>query len=156
MRARRSAGRRRHTGRSRSRGRRWPSPFANIPDGPPPTGRPTIAKVTEIVDQFLVGNGALVRVNEAGREHGQIRAFNNRTVDLTKAVPTVVLRNEDYVRISRLLDDGSPVELEFNIVNHSYPEGKTSYNAVAEIPGTDRKGESRQRSHRQRRPARRS
>ena len=25
-----------------------------------------------------VGNGALVRINDAGREHGQIRAFNNR------------------------------------------------------------------------------
>ena len=118
-----------------------PSPFANIPDVPPTTGRLTAAKVTEIVDAFLVANGALVRVNDAGREHGQIRAFNNRTFDLTKAVPTVVLRNEDYGRISRLVDDDSPVELDFNIVNHSYPEGKTSYNAVAEIPGTDKKGE---------------
>ncbi len=48
------------------------------------------------------------------------------------------MRNEDYGRVSRLLSDGAPVELEFNIVNRTYPEGRTSYNAVAEIPGADR------------------
>lgn len=119
-----------------------PSPFGN--PGPAPTPDPsrlTGAKLAELIDQFLVTNGALVRLNDAGREHGQIRAFNNRTFDVTKAVPTVVLRNEDYGRISRLLDDGAPVELEFNIVNQSYPEGKTSYNVVAEIPGADKKAE---------------
>ena len=54
---------------------------------------------------------------------------------MSKAVPTVVMRNEDYGRISRLLADAAPVELEFNIVNRTYPEGRTSYNVVAEIPG---------------------
>jgi len=90
---------------------------------------------------MLVAAGVLVRINDAGRDHGQIRAFNNRTFDLARAVPTVVLRNEDYGRISRILADGSPVRLEFNIVNQSYPEGRTSYNTVAEIPGNDKKDE---------------
>ena len=119
-----------------------PSPFGN--PGPTPTPDPTrltANKIAEIIDQFLVTNGALVRLNDAGRENGQIRAFNNRTFDLAKAVPGVVLRNEDYGRISRLLDDDRVVELEFNIVNQTYPEGKTSYNVVAEIPGTDKKAE---------------
>ena len=119
-----------------------PSPFGNA--GPTPTPDPTrltANKIAEIVDQFLVTNGALVRLNDAGRENGQIRAFNNRTFDLAKAVPGVVLRNEDYGRINRLLDDDRVVELEFNIVNQTYPEGKTSYNVVAEIPGTDKKAE---------------
>jgi len=31
--------------------------------------------------------------------------------------------------------------LEFNIVNRIYPDGKTSYNTVAEIPGTDKADE---------------
>jgi len=52
-----------------------------------------------------------------------------------------VMSNEDYGRISRILADGSPVELEFNIVNRWFPEGKTAYNTVAEIPGTDKKDE---------------
>jgi Zn-dependent M28 family amino/carboxypeptidase len=31
--------------------------------------------------------------------------------------------------------------MEVTIVNHDYPEGRTAYNVVAEIPGTDRKDE---------------
>jgi len=108
------------------------------------TPRPGAIPARELgpkIDQFLAENGALVRVNDAGREHGQITAFNNTTYDLGKAVPTVVVRNEDYGRIARILADGTAVQLEFNIVNRVYPEGRTSYNTVAEIPGTDKKDE---------------
>ena len=104
---------------------------------PPMTAR----QIDEQVDAFLVANGATLRVNDAAREHGQIIAFNNRTFDVAKAVPTVVMRNEDYGRIARLLADGTPVELEFTIVNAIYPEGRTAYNTIAEIPGTDKTDE---------------
>jgi hypothetical protein len=114
------------------------TPPQQDPQGPP---RVTPAQLAEQVDQFLLDNGAVVRVNDAGREHGQIRAFNNRTFDVAKAVPTVVMRNEDYGRIARTLADGQNVELEFNIVNRLYPEGKTSYNTIGEIVGTDKKDE---------------
>ena len=40
-----------------------------------------------------------------------------------------------------MLGDGISVQLEADIVNRWYPEGTTSYNAVAEIPGTDKKEE---------------
>jgi hypothetical protein len=109
--------------------------------GPADPSRLTAAQVNEKIDQWLVENGAAMRVNDAGREHGQIRAFNNRTFDPAKATPTVVLRNEDYGRIERLMADGEEVRLEFNIVNHVYPEGQTSHNVVAEIPGTDKAGQ---------------
>ena len=105
---------------------------------PPPPGKLTANRIAEMIDGWLVANGALVRVNDAGREQGQIRAFNNRSFDPGKAIPTVVLRNEDFGRIERVMADGEDVQLEFNILNHFYPEGKTSYNVVAEIPGTDK------------------
>src|SRR5439155_8355481 len=108
---------------------------------PPTPGALTGAQINEQIDQFLVANHALLRINDAHREHGQIRAFQNRTYDPAKVLPTVILRNEDYGRIARTLADGAPVELEFKIVNRLYPEGKTSYNTVAEIPGTDKKDE---------------
>ncbi len=108
-------------------------------DQPPPPM--TANEISRRVDEFLVANGAALRVNDAAREHGQIIAFHNRTYDLAKAVPTVVMRNEDYGRISRILADGTTVELEFNIVNKVYPEGRTSYNTIAEIPGSDKKAE---------------
>ena len=115
-----------------------PSPTPTPGPGPSPL---TTQQVVDQLDKFLKDNGVLVRVNDAGREHGQIRAFNNRSFDVSKVVPTVVMRNEDYGRISRILADGTDVELEFNIVNRVYPEGKTSYNAVAEIAGTDKADE---------------
>jgi hypothetical protein len=98
-------------------------------------------QLQEQLNQFLITNGALVRINDAGRDHGQIRAFNNPAYDVAKAVPTVVMRNEDYGRITRLLADGRGVELEFDIVNRTHPEGRTAYNVIAEIPGTDKADE---------------
>ncbi|HKF23176.1 MAG TPA: M20/M25/M40 family metallo-hydrolase [Candidatus Angelobacter sp.] len=107
----------------------------------PEPGVLTAVQINEQIDQFLVEHGALVRANDSRMGNGHIRAFQNRTYDISKAVPTVVLRNEDFGRITRILADGSTVEVEFNIENKLYPEGKTSYNTIAEIPGTDRKDE---------------
>jgi Zn-dependent M28 family amino/carboxypeptidase len=101
----------------------------------------TNREVDEQLDTFLKENDALVRVNDAGREFRQIRAFNNRTFDVNKVVPTVVMSNEDFGRISRILEDGTNVVLEFNIVNRVYPEGATSYNTIGEIRGTDKADE---------------
>ena len=108
------------------------------PDAPRPLRN---SQVTQQVDAFLKENGALVRVNDAGREFRQIRAFNNDTFDVNKAIPTVVMSNEDFGRITRILGDGTEVVLEFNIVNRVYPEGATSYNTLAEIRGTDKADE---------------
>jgi carboxypeptidase Q len=115
-----------------------PSPFANRTPPTPTPGRLTAAQLAEQLDKFLVDSGAVARFNDSGREHGQIRAFNNRTFDVARAVPIVVLRNEDFGRISRLVADNRPVEIELDVVNTTYPEGKTAYNAVAEIPGSDK------------------
>lgn len=118
------------------------SPTATPVPTPTPEVRPLNAReIGEQVDKFLKDNGTLVRINDAGREHGQIRAFNNRTFDVNKVVPTVVMRNEDYGRIWRILSDNTTVSLEFDILNRVYPEGATSYNAIAEIPGTDKRDE---------------
>ncbi len=103
----------------------------------PEPGRLTAAQITEMVDPWLVANGALVKVLDAGMAHGMVRAFQNRSYDVAKAVPTVVLRNEDYGRAARLLEDGETVTMEFDIQNRTHP-GKTTWNVIAEIPGTDK------------------
>jgi hypothetical protein len=110
------------------------------PPAPEP-GKLTVRQVSEQLDQFLLSNGAAIRVDDGGRDQGQIRAFNNRSFDVTKALPTAIMRNEDYGRIWRILNDGTSVELEINIVNRYFDAGKTSYNTIAEIPGTDKKDE---------------
>ena len=53
----------------------------------------------------------------------------------------MILRNDDYGRISRIIADGTPVSVEFNVQNQYFPEGKTSYVTVGEIPGTDKADE---------------
>ena len=123
-------------------GRGGGPPAQATPNQGAPSRRPlTTNEIEEQLNAFLATNGVLVRITDAGRDHGQIRAFHNRTFDETKAPPIVVMRNEDYGRIWRLLDDKRPVELEFDIVNRSYPEGRTAYNVVAEIPGSDKADE---------------
>jgi hypothetical protein len=111
--------------------------------GQPPISPPPLlsSEVSRRIDEFLLANGALLRLDDAGREHGQVIAFHNSTYDVDASVPTVVLRNEDYGRIARILADGTRVELEFTIVNRLYPEGRTAYNAIAEIEGADKRDE---------------
>jgi carboxypeptidase Q len=112
--------------------------------GPTPAADPlrmTANEVREQIDAMLLAGGAVVRLNDAARANGIIVAQAHYAYDVAKTIPTVVVRNDDYGRIERLLADGEDVKLEFNIQNHSYPEGKTSYNVIAEIPGSDKADE---------------
>ncbi len=114
--------------------------------GNTPAARPgalTGAQVNEQVDKFLVDSGVALRINDAAMDHGLMRAFSpNRTsYDITKVVPTVVMRNEDFGRITRLLSRQTPVRLEFDIRNRLVPDGVTSYNMIGEIYGSDKKDE---------------
>lgn len=115
------------------------------PDGTgavtPRAGALTGAQISEQVDKFLLESNVLVRINESQLDRGAVRAFNNRTFDVTKVVPTVVMRNEDFGRIFRLLGDKTPVKLEFDLRSRTVPDGVTSYNVVGEIVGTDKKDE---------------
>ena len=102
------------------------------------------------VHEFLLRNRAAIQVVDSYRRHGQIAAFSPGAMegvpaanryDSSKTIPTVMLRNEDFGRIARLVADGLDVRLKFNIVNRTYPNGRTSYNTVAEIRGTDKADE---------------
>ena len=118
-----------------------PRPF-RFPEQPKlPEGQLTRQEVSRQIDQFLVDSGALVRINDAGRAHGLIIAQQNGTYDWTRAVPTLVMRNEDYGRVARIMADGNAVTLKINVQNKEYPDGATAYNAIGEIPGSDKKDE---------------
>jgi carboxypeptidase Q len=66
-----------------------------------------------------------------------------RVWDLSKPVvtPQANVAAEQYNRMVRLVARGIPVELEVNISARFYDDGPTSYNVIAEIPGTDLKDE---------------
>jgi carboxypeptidase Q len=96
-------------------------------------------EVEQKIDAFLVESGALVKVTDAARTHGQISVSANRSYNAARAVPGIVIPNGDYGRMSRTLADGAPVEMEIEIQNTIHPDEQTSLNAIAEIPGTDMK-----------------
>ncbi len=56
-------------------------------------------------------------------------------------VPSVVLSAEHYNRLARLLDQKKPVEVEVDVKATYHDDDKNAYNTVAEIPGSDKKGE---------------
>ena len=68
--------------RSEQPGRRPRRPRRGDAGDQPPATDDGTNEINRRVDEFLVANGARVRVNDAGREHGQIIAFNNRTFDV--------------------------------------------------------------------------
>ena len=91
---------------------------------------------------MLISGGALVRINDAARGDGIIVAQQHRAYDIAKTVPTVILRNDDYGRIERLLADGDDVKLEFNIVEHtSIPRARPATTRSPKFPARDKADE---------------
>jgi hypothetical protein len=76
------------------------------------------------------GEGGVFRVQSAG----------TWTANEPLGVPTIGLAPEHYGRISRLLDKKTDVELEVE-VRAQFLEDTTSWNTIAEIPGSDKRGE---------------
>jgi carboxypeptidase Q len=112
--------------------------------GPAPEGL-TAAEITGQVSKFLIDNGALVKVTDAGRAYGvivqQSTSGYNQNPN-SPNLPTLLMGNEDYGRIYRTSTiDHIPVVLRINIHNEFYPAGHTVYNVVGELPGTDKADE---------------
>jgi Iap family predicted aminopeptidase len=97
------------------------------------------------VNKFLIANGALAKVTDSGRAYGivlqQSTSGYNENPN-SPNLPTLVMGNEDYGRIYRTSTiDHVPVVLRINIHNEFYPAGRTVYNVVGELPGTDKTDE---------------
>jgi carboxypeptidase Q len=58
--------------------------------------------------------------------------------DAEIAPASVVLSSDDYLRIQRLVEAGTPVTLEVEVKTKFYTDDLKAYNVVAEIPGTDK------------------
>lgn len=111
-----------------------------------PEGHLTPQQVNQRITAFLRDNMPALRLTAQGpgRIPGVIVAQNGAGQiynDTTPQPPAVILRTDDYGRIFRIIADGTPVSVEFNVQNQYFPEGKTSYVTVAEIPGTDKADE---------------
>lgn len=125
------------------RARFQPHPEAPMPERtytpprPPEDGTLAPFQVAARIDSLLRADGALVRVNPAGMPHGLIRAFANRSYDPEAAPPTLVMRDEDFGRLARLVAAGYTPRLEVDIQNVVHPDAQTEHNYTAEIPGSE-------------------
>ena len=122
-----------------------PPPSAAGRNAPAPAEGLTVAEITGQVSKFLIANGALAKVTDSGRAYGivlqQSSAGFNENPN-SPNLPTLVMGNEDYGRIYRTSTmDHIPVVLRLNIRNEFYPAGRTVYNVVGELPGTDKSDE---------------
>jgi len=102
----------------------------------------TAGEITQQVNKFLIDNGALVKITDSGRAYGiivQQSASGYNENPNSPNLPTLLMGNEDYGRIYRTSTiDHIAVVLKVNIHNEFYPEGRTVYNVVGELPGTDK------------------
>jgi carboxypeptidase Q len=95
------------------------------------------------LNQFTMDE-KIAAIVQVGRGDGGTFAVQNSGTwrdDEPMGVPSVALAPEQYNRIARLLDAKKDVELEVDIHAQFYGEDLNSYNTIAEIPGTDKKGE---------------
>jgi hypothetical protein len=119
----------------------------NQPPAPLPEGHLSAQQVNARLTALVRDNPPALRIianGNPGRIPGTIVAQNGagqQYDEVNQIGPGVILRNDDFGRIARIIADGTPVTVEFNVQNTYYPEGKTSYITVGEIPGTDKADE---------------
>ncbi len=89
-------------------------------------------KIAAIVDSGASDfGGGLFRVQSSGTWRD----------DEPVGVPNVAIAPEHFSRIARLLDKKQDVELEIDVRAQFHDGDRNAYNTIAEIPGTDKKGE---------------
>ncbi|MCU1235839.1 MAG: peptidase, partial [Candidatus Solibacter sp.] len=91
------------------------------------------------LNKFLKDEGVLIAISPGnGPDGGTIMgsAAGSQNPDEALPPPSVVVTNEHYNRIARLLEKNIPVTLEFDL-GAKFTDPGDSFNLVAEIPGTD-------------------
>ena len=92
------------------------------------------------MNKFLKAEGVLVVISPGnGPDGGTIMgsaAGSATTKDEDMPPPSVIVTNEHYNRIARLLEKQIPVTLEFDL-GAKFSDAGDSFNITAEIPGTD-------------------
>ena len=92
---------------------------------------------------FLVAEGVAATL-EPGRGDGGtvfVQAGGSRNAQDPPSVPQVVLAVEHYNRLVRILDKNIPVTLELDVRNTFHDQDLTSFNVVADLPGSDKADE---------------
>lgn len=106
--------------------------------GPGGDPRNNLRQFRAQLNKFLKDEGVLVALTPgSGTDGGDVfgQAAGSQDPKEETPPPSVVITNEHYNRIARLIEKKVPVTLEFDIQN-KFTEPADSFNVVAEIPGT--------------------
>jgi carboxypeptidase Q len=92
---------------------------------------------------MLRSEGALATVEISQRDGGLLTVAGTQAYrpGTSPGVPGLVMAAEQYNRIVRLIEHGTPVELEVSVDARFLDHGTQDDNVVAEIPGGDRRDE---------------
>lgn len=87
--------------------------------------------------------GALAVLRISSRDDGVIRggSAGSRTAGDPEGIPHVALSREQYNQIYRNVQAGVPVELEMMVENTFFEDDLQQYNALGDIPGSDKADE---------------
>jgi carboxypeptidase Q len=109
---------------------------APVPIGQPPFPAPRVSQQDARRLAALVreaGAGAVLRTSSG--EHGTVFVLGRDQADA--GVPTIVLAGEHYNMIARMLRQNVPVRLRVDLRARFLTTDTSSYNVLAELPGTD-------------------
>jgi hypothetical protein len=88
--------------------------------------------------RFMEAQGVAAMLMLARGGDGTLFTDNGARRDLkAPQVPMVHVGYESYGRIWRMAEKNVPVQLELEMLNRFIPQDSTSFNVIAEIPGTD-------------------
>jgi hypothetical protein len=90
---------------------------------------------------FLADEGVAAIVTPGRGDDGTVfnAATGSRDAKNPTKVPAIIFSTEHYGRIARMVEKGVPVTVELDVKNTFYDNDPSSFNIVAEIPGTDPK-----------------
>jgi carboxypeptidase Q len=111
-----------------------------------PVDREALARrmrLQRVLRPFFVAEKALATIEVSPTDAGVVLVGRGGSwvKDEDPGVPALVMAAEQYNRLARLVDREVDVELELDIRSRFHDEDPTAYNTVAEIPGTDKRGE---------------
>jgi hypothetical protein len=99
-------------------------------------------QATAVRRMAFIADEKVAAVIEPGRGDGGTVFTNNgqsRDPKTPYGTPLIVVAIEHYGRMLRTVEKGVPVEMELDVRNRFYDDDLTSFNIIAEIPGTDPK-----------------
>jgi hypothetical protein len=94
----------------------------------------------QAVSAVLEEAGIAARLVPSSRAYQLIRGGGNsagRDAASPEPTPTLVVSQEHYAQIHRLVSGGTPVELEIQVENEFFADDLNSYNTLADLPGGD-------------------